>query len=236
MAKDILQDGDRARFRSIEERDEFYRRPLYGERFNISAFMQAQHEFNRMMFVKAGVGEGNRVFLLGEVIETIGLITLGQEAVGPKGEIVPIEMRPLAVAHNGGRWGVYRECAAPYRDGEFDAVIAAQTHHCDDLVPEISALVRIVKPGRKVVLVDNGPMRSTFELAKQDVLLEWLLRQFVVWAGSRAVPTGEAFEHQKSIWLSNAPEAIVAAAKTALDEVRLWEYKGMMVIDGVRPR
>jgi hypothetical protein len=42
MAKDVLQDGDRARFRSIEERDEFYRRPLYGERFNISAFMQAQ--------------------------------------------------------------------------------------------------------------------------------------------------------------------------------------------------
>jgi SAM-dependent methyltransferase len=236
MAKDVLQDGDRARFASIEERDEFYRRPLYGERFNISAFMQAQHEFNQMMFVKAGVSAGDRVFLLGEVIETIGLVALGQRMVAPKGEIVPIEMRPLAVAHGGGRWGVYRECAVPYRDGEFDGVIAAQTHHCDDLVPEISALARIVKPGRKVVLVDNGPMRSTFELAKQDVLLEFLLRQFVVWAGSRAVPTGEAFEHQKSIWLSNAPEAIVAAAKTVLNEVRLWEYKGMMVIDGVRPR
>ena len=80
-------------------------------------------------------------------------------------------MRPLAFAHKGGRWGVYRELTAPYRDGEFDGVIAAQTHHCDDLVPEISGLVRIVKPGRKVVLVDNGPARSTFELAKQDVLL-----------------------------------------------------------------
>ena len=236
MQRNVLPDGERARFTSIEERDEFYSRPLYGERFNTAAFLQPQHEFFQMMFMKAGVQSGERLFLLGEVLETLGLVAMGQAVVAPKGEFVPIEMRPLAFEHKGGRWGVYRELSAPYADGAFDGVIAAQTHHCDDLVPEIAALVRIVKPGRKVVLLDNGPMRSTFELATQDVLLEWLLRQFVVWAGSRHVTTDEAFDYQKSIWLGVTPGEIVSAAKTVLDEVRLWEYKGMFIIDGIRPK
>jgi SAM-dependent methyltransferase len=236
MAKGYLDEGEQARFASVEERDEFYQRPLYGERFNTAAYLRPQREFNQMMFMKAGVRAGEKLYLLGEALETIGLIAMGQAAVAPKGEFVPIEMRPLAFEHKGGRWGVYRELTAPYRDAEFDGAIAAQTHHCDDLIPEISAMVRIVKPGRKVVLVDNGPSRSTFELAKQDVLLGWLLRQFVIWAGSRHVPTGEAFDYQKSIWLSMEPQEIVAAAKTVLDDVRLWEYEGMMIIDGVRPR
>jgi hypothetical protein len=236
MTKGFLDEGDQARFVSVQERDEFFRQPLYGERFNTAAFLRGQREFNQMMFVKSGVQAGEKLFLLGEALEATGLVAMGQVAVAPKGEFIPIEMRPLALAHKGGRWGVYRELTAPYRDSEFDGAIAAQTHHCDDLIPEIAGLVRIVKPGRKVVLVDNGPARSTFELAKQDVLLEWLLRQFVIWAGSRHVSTGEAFEYQKSIWLGMDAEQIVAAAKTVLDEVRLWEYKGMMLIDGVRPR
>lgn len=237
MAQDYLDEGEQARFASIEERDEFFHRPLYGEHFNTAAYLRPQREFNQMMFTKAGVHAGERLFLLGEALETMGLVAMGQAMVTPKGEFLPIDMRYLLFEHKkSGRWSNYREFTAPYRDAEFDGVIAAQTHHCDELVPEISAMVRIVKPGRKVVLADNGPVRSTFELAKQDVLLEWLLRQFVTWAGSRHVPTGEAFEYQKSMWLSNSPEAVFAAAKTVLDEVRLWEHKGMMIIDGVRPR
>lgn len=234
MAEDYLDEGEQARFASLEERDEFFHRALYGERFNTAAYLRPERDFNHMMFVKSGVRSGQRLYLLGEALETMGLVAMGKAAVGPNGHFVPIEMRPLAFEHKGGRWGVYRELTAPYRDGEFDGAIAAQTHHCDELQPEIAALARIVRPGGKVVLVDNGPSRSTFELAKQDVLLGWLLRQFVIWAGSRHVSTGKAYDYQKAIWLSIEPEEILGVAKAVLNDVRLWEYKGMMIIDGVR--
>jgi SAM-dependent methyltransferase len=229
-----LKDGEEALFRSTAERDEFYRRPLYGERFNTAAFLKPQREFNRMMFVKAGVRPGGRLLLIGEALEPIRLVELGRDTVAAAVEIVPLEMRHLALAHKAGRWPVYRELSAPYQDGEFDAVIAAQWHHCDELVPEFRALARIVKPGGKLVLVDNGPASSTFELAKQDVLLDYLLRQFVTWAGARHVPAEQAFDYQKATWLKNTVEEIVAAAAAVLESVAAWEYKGMAMVDGVR--
>jgi len=228
-----LKDGEEALFRSAAERDEFYRRALYGERFNTAAYLKTQREFNRMMFVKAGVKPGGRLLLIGEALEPIQLVEVGKDTVAAGVEIVPVEMRHLALAHKAGRWPVYREISANYRDGEFDAVIAAQWHHCDELVPEFRAIARIVKPGGKLVLVDNGPAQSTFELAKQDVLLDYLLRQFVTWAGARHVPAERAFEYQKATWLKDPIETIVAAAAQVLRQVGVWEYKGMAMVDGV---
>lgn len=231
-----LKDGEEAIFRSAAERDEFYRRRLYGDRFNTAVYLKPQREFNRMMFVKAAVKPGGRLLLIGEALEPIQLVELGRDTVAEGVEIVPLEMRHLALAHKAGRWPVYRELSEPYRDGEFDAVIAAQWHHCDDLVPEFRALARLVKPGGKLVLVDNGPSQSTFELAKQDVVLEYLLRQFVTWAGARHVPAENAFAYQKATWLKHPIEAIVAAAEQVLHGVMLWEYKGMAMVDGVKAR
>lgn len=229
-----LKDGEDAIFRSAAERDEFYRRPLYGDRFNTAVYLKPQREFNRMMFVKAGLRSGERVLLIGEALEPIQLVELGQETVASGVDIVPLEMRHLALAHKSGRWPVYRELSAPYKDGEFDAVIAAQWHHCDELVPEFRAIARIVKPGGKLVLVDNGPAASTFELAKQDVVLDYLLRQFVTWAGARHVPAEQAFDYQKATWLKTPIDEIVAAASAVLQNVGVWEYKGMAMVDGVR--
>lgn len=231
-----LSEGEQAIFGSVEERDEFYRRPLYGDHFNTAVFLRPQHEFNQMMFLKAKVLPGERLLLIGEALEPMKLLEMGEAAVAPEGEFVPLEMRPLALAHKAGRWGIYRELSARFKDAEFDGVIAAQWHHCDELGPEISALLRIVKPGRKLVLLDNGPAPSTIELAEQDVILEYLLRQFVTWAGSRHVPTAQAFEYQKSTWLRTSVDDVAAAAKAVLQEVHVWKYKGMAIIDGVRPK
>ena len=229
-----LRDGEEALFRSAEERDEFYRRKLYGDRFNTAAYLKPQREFNRMMFVKAAVKTGQRLLLIGEALEPIQLVEIGRDTVPPGVEIVPHEMRHLALAHKSGRWPVYREIAASFREGEFDAVIAAQWHHCDELVPEFRAISRLVKAGGKLVLVDNGPAQSTFELAKQDVLLDYLLRQFVTWAGARQVPAESAFDYQKATWLKDPIDSIVAAATEVLGKVDVWDYKGMAMVDGVR--
>ena len=169
-------------------------------------------------------------------MDKVGFDEMGKAAVAPDGVFVPLDMRPLAFAHKGGRWGFLREVAAPFPDSEFDGIIATQLHHCDDIVPELTALIRIVKAGRKVVLVENGMLPSVFQLAKQDAWLEYLLRHFVTWAGSRQVPTGEAYDYLKSTWFSISIDEIVTAAKSLLEDVHLWEYKGMAMIDGVRPR
>ncbi len=231
-----LKEGEEAVFRDAAERDAFYRTPLYGQRFNTGIYLKPQREFNQMMFVKAGLAGAGKLLLIGEALEPMGLVPLGQEVVGPGVEIVALEMRHLALAHKAGRWPVYREISAPYAEGAFDAVVAAQWHHCDDLAPEFAALLRIVKPGGKLVLVDNGPGLGTFELAKQDVLLDYLLRQFVTWAGARHVPAGEAFDYQKATWLKVPVEDVYAAAAGLLPDARLWEYKGMAMVDGTRPR
>jgi hypothetical protein len=230
-----LSEAEQVIFTSVEERDKYYHQELYGPNWSPAVVWRPHHEFHQMMFLKAKVKPVERLLLIGEVMDKVGLIEMGEAAVAPGGVFVPVNMRPLAFAHKGGRWGFLREVAAPFADSEFDGLIATQLHHCDEIVPELTALIRIVKSGRKVVLVENGILPSAFELAKQDAWLEYLLRHFVTWAGSRQVPTGEAYNYLKSTWFSIPIEEIVAAAKTLLEDVRLWEYKGMAMIDGIKP-
>jgi SAM-dependent methyltransferase len=228
-----LLDGEEAIFRSADERDAYFRSAIYGERFNTAVYLKPHREFNQMMFVKTGLRNG-RILLIGEALEPIGLVPLAQETLGDGVEIEPFEMRHLALARKSGRWPVYREISQQFSEEEFDAVVAAQWHHCDDLIPEFEAMARIVKRGGKLVLVDNGPSASTFELAKEDVVLSFLLRQFVTWAGSRHVSPSEAFEYQRKMWLMTPVDEVFAAASQILQGARLWEYKGMAMIDGVK--
>jgi SAM-dependent methyltransferase len=227
-----LLDGEETVFANRAERDEYFTRPIYGERFNTAIYLKPEREFNQMMFLKAGVRGSGRLLLIGEALEPLQIVELGQETLGPDVDIVPFEMRHLSRAHNSGTWGIYQEVADDYADGEFDAVIAAQWHHCDDLKTEFAALPRIVRDGGKIVLVDNGPMQSTFDIAARDVLLNFLLRTFVTWAGTRNVPTSEAYEYKRSVWLRTGLRDVYRAAQETYDDVHLWEYKGMAMIDG----
>ncbi len=225
--------GEKALFADTEERAEFFAQQLYGKRFSTAAFLLPEVEFHQMMFIKANLRPGERVLFIGEAIEPIGYVKIAQDMIGPDLEVVAVEMRPLARKHGGGKWGLYREITEDYADGVFDAVVASQIHHCDELVPEFEAVARVVKPGGKLVLVDHGPGEGTFELAKQDVLLNWLLNRFVTWAGSRHVPNDQAFDYQKANWLSRTPNEIFEAARLVIDDVRLWEHRAMFTVDGV---
>jgi len=227
-----LKPGEEALFADKAERDEFYHRPLYGERFNTAVYLKPEVEFNSQMFLKTGVRGTGRILLVGEALEPLRIVELGQDVLGPDVEIVPYEMRHLSRAHNSGVWPIYQEITQEFQEGEFDAVIAAQWHHCDDIPTEFAAIPRIVRDGGKVVLVDNGPTIGTFDLAGRDVLLNYLLTQFVTWAGTRNVPTDEAYEYKRRVWLANEVHDVFAAASGVLDDAHLWEYKGMAMIDG----
>lgn len=227
-----LKPGEETVFANREERDEFYKRPLYGERFNTAAYLKPEIEFNSQMFLKSGVRGTGRILLIGEALEPMQIVELGQQVLGPDVEIVPYEMRHLSRAHNSGRWPIYQEISQEFQEGEFDAVIAAQWHHCEDIPTEFAAIPRIVKDGGKVVFVDNGPTIGTFDLAARDALLNYLLTQFVTWAGTRNVPTDEAYEYKRKNWLADEVRDVFTAAQAVLDDAHLWEYKGMAMIDG----
>ncbi len=231
-----LTEGDDTLFESLAEMAEYYRQPLFGKRFSTAAFLKPEREFHQMGFIKARVPPGGRVLLIAEALEPTGLLDVAREVLPAGVEVVPLEVRPYVKARNSTtrQWGIYREFASNYAEGEFDAVIASQMHHCDDYVPEFRALTRLIKPGGRLVLVEYGPTPMTFELAKQDPQLAWLLRIFVTWAGARRVPVEQAFEYQKANWLAAPLHEVVKAAQEVLIEPHLWEYKTMAIVDGVR--
>ncbi len=230
-----LDPGEDTLFESLDEKREYYRQQLYGPRFSTAMFLKPEVEFHQMTYVKARVPAGGRLLLLGEALEPTGLVAIARDTLPGDVETVAHELRPTIKAHGGEsrHWSLYREAALDYRDHEFDAVVASQMHHCDDYVPEFQALTRLIKPGGRLVLVDYGPTPMTFELARQDPILEYLLKMFVTWAGARRVPVERAFEHQKKNWLSAPVQNILDAAHEVLDGARLWECKGMAIVDGV---
>jgi SAM-dependent methyltransferase len=230
-----LTEGDDTLFQSLEEKAAYYRQPLFGKRFSTAVFLKPEVEFHQMTFVKARVPPGGRVLLIVEALEPTGLLDIAREIL-PRGvEVVPLEVRPYTKARGTivRQWSIFREFASLYQEHEFDAVIASQMHHCDDYVPELRALARLVKPGGRLVLVDYGPTPMTFELAKQDPQLAWLLKIFVTWAGARRVPVEEAFEYQKANWLSAPLHEVIEAARQVMVQPHVWEYKTMAIVDGV---
>ena len=230
-----LTHGDDTRFASLAEMADYYKQPLFGKRFSTANFLKPEVEFNQMSFIKARVRPGGRVLLIAEALEPTGLLEIGHDML-PGVEIVPLEVRPYTKARASltRQWSIYREFASLYKAEEFDAVIASQMHHCDDYVPEFQALANLIKPGGRLVLVDYGPTPMTFELAKQDPPLAWLLRIFVTWAGARRVPVEEAFEYQKENWLAAPLSEIIAGARAVTVDPNVWEYKTMAIVDGVR--
>lgn len=230
-----LTHGDDTLFQSLAEKAEYYKQPLFGKRFSTAAFLKPEVEFNQMTFVKARVPPGGRVLLIAEALEPTGLLDVARDILAPGVEVVPLEVRPYTKARSSltRQWSIFREFASFHKEGEFDSVIASQMHHCDDYVPEFQALARLVKPGGRLVLVEYGPTPMTFELAKQDPQLAWLLRIFVTWAGARRVPVEQAYEYQKANWLSAPLHEVIAAAREVMIDPNVWEYKTMAIVDGV---
>lgn len=230
-----LTEGDDTLFVDLAEKAAYYRQPLFGKRFSTAAFLKPEVEFHQMTFVKARAPAGGRVLLIVEALAPTGLLEIAKEILPADVEVVPLEVRPYTKARASlvRQWSMFREFAQNYRQGEFDAVIASQMHHCDDYVPEFQALANLVKPGGRLVLVEYGPTPMTFELAKQDPQLAWLLRIFVTWAGARRVPVEQAYEYQKANWLAAPLHEVVTAAHEVMIKPNVWEYKTMAIVDGV---
>jgi hypothetical protein len=230
-----LTEGDDTLFKDLAEKAEYFKQPLFGKRFSTANYLKPEVEFHQMCFVKARVPAGGRVLLIVEALAPTGLMEIAKEILPKDVEVVPLEVRPYTKARSSltRQWSFFREFASLYKENEFDSVIASQMHHSDDYVPEFKALVRLIKPGGRLVLVEYGPTQMTFELAKQDPQLAWLLRIFVTWAGARRVPVEQAYEYQKANWLAAPLHNVIEAAREVMVEPHVWEYKTMAIVDGV---
>lgn len=139
-----------------------------------------------LIYQQAEIRPGDRVLLLGESIEPCGFATEISERVGPEGELRTVEIiQDARRAYLDQRRGVGGQLATwhytytePVPDEYFDSVVVAQgVQHAEDWTAAGRELLRVMKPGRRIVLAEIafGP---NFQFhAEADVHLEYLLRK-----------------------------------------------------------
>lgn len=230
------QGAEQQCFSSEEARREFYRAgPPFGDRFMPGWMQMRQREFTDVLLRKAELEPGRQVLVLGEFLDRVGFVEAIEKQVIPGGEATYVEMVPLIEAHRVGRFAPYTEIVAGFEAERFDTIIASQWEHLLDPAAELKALGHAVRPGGRIVLFHPGPTAATFALAEQDAWLDALLSSFVTFIGALEIPLDDAYQWKRAAWLTVSIEDIRDAAAQCLDEVTVWQHRGMAIVDGRKP-
>jgi SAM-dependent methyltransferase len=138
------------------------------------------------IYSKLELQPGERVLIIGEVLEACGFAPDIRERIGSDGELVAVEIVEEARrAYTSGQRGRGGQLATwPWRyterypDGHFDAVAVLQgVQHTDDWAETGAELRRVLQPGRRLVLgeISFGPK---FEhRADADIHISYLLEK-----------------------------------------------------------
>lgn len=221
-------------FKDEAERRAYFEALPLPPNHSVAAFWQ-DPVFKSVLFQRAAVPPGGSLLLISEANERCGLSRLARDAVGPGGRVVEFDV--ISEGRTLHAWDIYTRICRDFPDASFDSAIATTTHHMQELEPELEALMRVVRPGGGVVLADNGPGRLFFELAKQDVHLEFaadlLIYHMGLWLRFGGTPD-EAYEELRRFGTKYGIEDVSAAAFRWLVEVDTFEWKGLWLVSGRR--
>jgi hypothetical protein len=175
---------------------------------------------------------GDRVLIIGESVEPAGWREEMEAIVGPEGAVDAIEIirEGRAAIHGGkvGRNGL-RGCwewAYTYdtEDEAYDCVgVLQSTQHCDDWAATSTELLRVMKPGRRIVLAEAVLAGTTFhERVNADVhLRQWYEKLFLT-IRPEDVPYYSG-------------EELAQAFDGKLQDLRLMDWKGIEMLWGRKP-
>ncbi len=171
---------------------------------------------------------GDRVLIVGEAVAGIGFDDQVRAGVTPGGEVIVHDLRGqvLDMMRAGERpqWE-WTETRA-YPDHHFDAVFVAQAvSHAEDWAREGAELLRVLRPGRPLVLAEIMFSDVFFSRAQADVHLEYWVRKLLE-------GIGESFE----TLVGYGQDELVAALGSGLDRLQTFEWRGVELLWGRKPQ
>jgi SAM-dependent methyltransferase len=175
---------------------------------------------------------GDRVLLIGEAVGPSGWLEAIEALVGPNGEVESHEIiregREAVFQGKIGRSGMRGTWEWTYTrkapDAAFDAVAVLQaTQHCDDWPEAAADFVRVLRPGRRIVLAEAVNAGPAFQARiNADIhIRQWYDKIYA------NLPAAEIPYY--------SPEDIAGAFGDLLSEPRTMDWRGVEMYWGRKP-
>jgi ubiquinone/menaquinone biosynthesis C-methylase UbiE len=144
------------------------------------------------MYLKMDLRPGDNILLIGESLDGCGFLEDIRGRIGPAGTIRAIDIiedaRDAVAANRRGRSGKLGTWAYAYTanipDNHYDCVAILQAvQHCDDWSEAAKEFVRVLKPGRIVMLSEIGFGPSMQKAMAMDLHIEYYMEKLCRGAG-----------------------------------------------------
>jgi SAM-dependent methyltransferase len=187
----------------------------------------------QVIYDRLGLRTGDKVLVIGECVESSGFVADIRARIGAGGEIrvfdITDEARDAYIAKKRGsgsqiatwRWGYSREFA----DATFDCVAVLQAvQHNDDWRETGKELLRVMKPGRGIVLAEIAYSPETQVKIGLDLHIEYVFEKLLSKVGWNI----EEFPYF-------SPAALTQAFSGLVTEPGTFVWKGVEIFWGTKP-
>jgi len=148
-----------------------------------------------LMYEKMELRKGDKVFIIGESLESCGFIDDIRQLIGPTGEIKTVDFTDEArdayaagVRGCGGQLATWRwNYTSDIADQSFDCVACLQgVTHTEDWRYNGQELLRLMKPGRNIMLAEITFNPRMIMLSQMDLHIEYWIEKMMAGVGFNA--------------------------------------------------